>query len=224
MWIDQRFSDIWRPLKWFKSKEIGVRIEAEGRRKAQHDLNDCFKDTEEKVFACFISWRVMKNGYAMMCKKLWCRPGTINIDGKAEYSWRQAHALYLVRSAGVLWAAPTKSLLRNAITNNWAEHWSKNGQITRKDITKWFSNTTRSHVMKLVKETLEALNWDVLSRPLYSPNIVPSDYHLFRSMDYLSSASILMKIRKSRFVGSLKKCIVLRTWNSPITKKMRKSD
>jgi len=42
-------------------------------------------------------------------KKSSCRR-TINIDGKAEYSWRQAHALYLVKSAGcsVLRAASTK--------------------------------------------------------------------------------------------------------------------
>ncbi|GBM07867.1 hypothetical protein AVEN_96486-1 [Araneus ventricosus] len=43
---------------------------------------------------------------------------SINIDGKAEYSWRQAHALYLVGSAGcsVLWAAPTQ---RNHL---WGKH------------------------------------------------------------------------------------------------------
>jgi len=32
-------------------------------------------------------------------KKSWCRQ-TINIDDKAEYSWRQVHALYLVESTG----------------------------------------------------------------------------------------------------------------------------
>jgi len=36
----------------------------------------------------------------------------------------------------------------------------------------------------VVKETLEALNWDVLSHPPYSPDIAPSDYHLFRSMTH----------------------------------------
>jgi len=53
MWIDQRFSDIWRPLKWFKSKEIGVRIEAERRRKAQHDLWMIALKTRRKSFCLF---------------------------------------------------------------------------------------------------------------------------------------------------------------------------
>lgn len=39
-----------------------------------------------------------------------------------------------------------------------------------------------SHTMKRVKDTLSALKWDVLSHPPYSPDLAPSDYHLFRSM------------------------------------------
>ena len=35
-----------------------------------------------------------------------------------------------------------------------------------------------------VKETLELLGWDVLMHPTYSPDLSPSDYHLFRSMQY----------------------------------------
>ena len=35
------------------------------------------------------------------------------------------------------------------------------------------------HVAKVVKETLKALNWNILSHPPYSPDIAPSDYHLF---------------------------------------------
>ncbi|UYV62513.1 hypothetical protein LAZ67_2000915 [Cordylochernes scorpioides] len=36
----------------------------------------------------------------------------------------------------------------------------------------------RPHVAKVVKETLEALQWDVLPHPLYSPDIAPSNYHI----------------------------------------------
>ncbi|UYV62510.1 hypothetical protein LAZ67_2000910 [Cordylochernes scorpioides] len=45
-------------------------------------------------------------------------------------------------------------------------------------------DNARPHVAKIVKETLEALQWDVLPHPLYSPNIAPSDYHMFRSMTH----------------------------------------
>lgn len=43
-------------------------------------------------------------------------------------------------------------------------------------------NNARPHVAKIVKERLEQLHRDVLPYPPYSPDIAPSDYHLFRSM------------------------------------------
>ncbi|KAG5327824.1 MOS1T transposase, partial [Pseudoatta argentina] len=43
-------------------------------------------------------------------------------------------------------------------------------------------NAQKSHVEKVVKTYLETLKWEVLPHPLYSPDVVPSDYHLFQSM------------------------------------------
>ena len=34
----------------------------------------------------------------------------------------------------------------------------------------------------IVKKYLEGVNWEVLAHPPYSPDIAPSDFHLFRSM------------------------------------------
>lgn len=41
-----------------------------------------------------------------------------------------------------------------------------------------------SHASKLVKETLKSLGWDILQHPPYSPELAPSDYHLFASMGH----------------------------------------
>jgi len=38
------------------------------------------------------------------------------------------------------------------------------------------------HVAQTVKNTLIEFKWEVLPYPPYSPDITPSDYHLFRSM------------------------------------------
>ena len=43
-------------------------------------------------------------------------------------------------------------------------------------------DNARPHVAQVVKTYLETLKWDVLPHPPYSPDIAPSDYHLFRSM------------------------------------------
>ncbi|GFT51400.1 mariner Mos1 transposase [Trichonephila clavipes] len=43
-------------------------------------------------------------------------------------------------------------------------------------------DNARPHVVKVVKTYLETLKWEVLPHPLYSPDLSPSDYHLFRSM------------------------------------------
>ncbi|UYV60194.1 hypothetical protein LAZ67_1000361 [Cordylochernes scorpioides] len=45
-------------------------------------------------------------------------------------------------------------------------------------------DNARPHVAKVAKETMEALQWDALPHPLYSPDIAPSDYHMFRSMTH----------------------------------------
>lgn len=45
-------------------------------------------------------------------------------------------------------------------------------------------DNARPHVSKKVKAYLETLRWEVLPHPPYSPDIAPSDYHLFRSMTH----------------------------------------
>ncbi|KAG5307565.1 MOS1T transposase, partial [Pseudoatta argentina] len=43
-------------------------------------------------------------------------------------------------------------------------------------------DNARPYVAKPVKTYLGTLKWEVLPHPLYSPDIAPSDFHLFRSM------------------------------------------
>ncbi|KAG5346656.1 ABCG1 protein, partial [Acromyrmex charruanus] len=43
-------------------------------------------------------------------------------------------------------------------------------------------DNARPHVAKPVKTYLETLKWEVLPHPPYSPDIAPSNYHLFRSL------------------------------------------
>lgn len=41
---------------------------------------------------------------------------------------------------------------------------------------------TRLHTSKIAKEALRDLEWEIFSHPKYSPDIAPTDYHIFYSI------------------------------------------
>ncbi|UYV66819.1 hypothetical protein LAZ67_4002984 [Cordylochernes scorpioides] len=43
-------------------------------------------------------------------------------------------------------------------------------------------DNARPHVAQVVKAALQEFEWEVLQHPPYSPDLAPTDYHLFRSM------------------------------------------
>ncbi len=45
-------------------------------------------------------------------------------------------------------------------------------------------DNAKPHTASQTKSTLEALNFEVLPHPPFSPDLSPSDYHLFRSMEH----------------------------------------
>ena len=45
-------------------------------------------------------------------------------------------------------------------------------------------DNARPHASKVTKKKLRELGWEVLEHPPYSPDLAPSDYHLFRSLQH----------------------------------------
>ena len=45
-------------------------------------------------------------------------------------------------------------------------------------------DNARPHAAKVTQEKIRELNWELLPHPPYSPDIAPSDYYLFRSLEH----------------------------------------
>ena len=83
----------------------------------------------------------------------------------------------------------------------------------------------RSHVAN-VKTYLEMLKWEVLLNSPYSPDIVPSDYHLFHLMAHGLTEQHFHSYKDAKKMGQLmvsfKRCIAYPLWNSNTARKMEK--
>ena len=56
------------------------------------------------------------------------------------------------------------------------------GKRPRRTVVRYLHDNARPHVAKLTREKLIELGWEVLIHPPYSPDLAPSDYHLFNSL------------------------------------------
>ena len=86
-------------------------------------------------------------------------------------------------------------------------------------------DNARLRVARPVKTYLETLKWEVLPHPPYSPDVAPSDYHLFRLMAHGLAFPLLWRRQEmDRFVDRLERRIMFLRWYSNIARrKMEKS-
>jgi len=105
-----------------------------------------------------------------------------NIDSQAEYSWKKTHVVYyeLLKPNETI----TGALYRTQLMRLSRALKEKRAYYSRHDKIILLHDNARPHVAALIKTYLETFKWEVLPHPLYSPDIAPSDYHLFRSMTH----------------------------------------
>ena len=65
--------------------------------------------------------------------------------------------------------------LKQVIKEKRPELINKKGDVFHHD-------DARPHISLVTSQKLRELGWEVLMHPPYSPNLAPSDYHLFRSL------------------------------------------
>ncbi|GBP90765.1 Mariner Mos1 transposase [Eumeta japonica] len=114
----------------------------------------------------------------------------VNIHSKTEYSWKKLILCIWWDQLGVVYYEllnPSETItgtlyrtqlmrLSRALKEKRPQYYSRHDKIIL------LHDNARPHVAVPVKNYLKTLDWEVLPHPPYSPDIAPSDYHLFRSM------------------------------------------
>jgi len=59
---------------------------------------------------------------------------------------------------------------------------SKRPELANRKGVVFHHDNARPHTSLITRNKLISLGWDVLPHPAYSPDLAPSDYHLFRSL------------------------------------------
>lgn len=124
-------------------------------------------------------------------KPAWVRPGEVvpstskrNIHGMKKMLciwWDMKGVIYyeiLKPNETITADLYRRQLIRlcRALDENRPEYETRHSEIIL------LHDNARPHVAQPVKSFLEGMRWEVLPHPPYSPDIAPSDYHLFRSM------------------------------------------
>ena len=58
---------------------------------------------------------------------------------------------------------------------------------------RFLHDNARPHTAKLTREKLKELDWEILPRQPYSPDLAPSDYYLFKHLHYFLNDKIYSK-------------------------------
>ena len=95
----------------------------------------------------------------------------------------------------------------------------------RRDIV-FQHDSAKPHTSLFSRQKLLKVGWDVLSHPLYSPDLAPSDYHLFRSMHNSLNGKIFndaYEIKSHLIQFAHKNSKILWTWNYDCLKNGKRS-
>ena len=74
--------------------------------------------------------------------------------------------------------------------NNWTNLRKKlkkkkmNPELINRRSVVFDHDNERPHISLKTQQKLRELEWDILTHPPYSPDLTPSDYHLFRSLEH----------------------------------------
>jgi len=137
---------------------------------------------------------------------------TINIFLKTKSLRTEDDAMRLVGSGGVIYyellkpgeTVNARGYHKQLIKLHRALREKRPHYRKRHDKLIFLHDNASLHTSTMIQNYLETLNWEVLPHPAYSPDLAPSDYHLFSSMGHaLSGTSILTKTSENGLMSGL---------------------
>ncbi|EZA56424.1 Histone-lysine N-methyltransferase SETMAR [Ooceraea biroi] len=84
-----------------------------------------------------------------------------------------------------------KPLIQTYTVVNWIAIKQKRRELVNRKGVVFHHDNARPRRSLVTREKLLQLGWDVLPHPPYSPDLAPSDYHLFRSLQNALSGKTL---------------------------------
>jgi transposase len=84
--------------------------------------------------------------------------------------------LWCLRGA---WPSLLKAIVKNFAV--WRKQSRKKRPGRRHEVI-FQTDNARPHTANMTKATIQELDWEILLHPPFSPDLAPSDYHIFRSL------------------------------------------
>ena len=158
-------------------------------------VNSCFNDRIGRSFYIAL-WPAMKNGSTTIIPSAE-NHGEFPENASASTARPNIHGAKVMLciwwdQLGVVYyelLKPSETITRDRYRTKWM-HLSralkeKRSQYQeRHDKVILQHDNVRPHIARPVKTYLKMLKWEVLPHPPYSPDVAPSDYHLFQSMEH----------------------------------------
>ena len=202
---------------------------------AKTHVKFCSNDTEES-HSCIVSSLGMKSGFFLRipsakvmgspkCKKSGApststaRPNHFGRKTMLCVWWDQKNVVYyeLLKPGETL--STTMIDLNRSLLKKRSEYQKRQHKII-------FLHDPNTYTYGKTRDTLEVLSWEVLPHAVYSPDLVPSNYHLFASMSHALAEQhfgFVWRCEKmARWMVRDKRRRFLLAWYSQIARKMGK--
>jgi len=194
------------PSNWVSQAAISMRLHAMGkiqkvRKWVPHELND--RQMERRQNTCQILLAKKESSSCIVTgdekwiyfpkrKKSWIDPAQLTSSSRSNRFgrktmlcvwWDQEDVIYyeLLKPGETVNAHGYHQQLiklHRALREKRPHYRKKHDKLI------FLHDNAPSHTSIMVQNYLETLNWEVLPHPTYSPDLTPSDYHLFSSMDH----------------------------------------